>query len=297
MFKSKVANHLTNSGGVKGCSSPPPDLVSSISTSKAKKLENNIRQLETEALHLLTSPPSTPLPLFSLESLEGKRRSTDISSQCHDQLSTNGNDVEVLGVLEPAKKIRRQLSLKESFSPSYKKEADLAILKFFLKFKVPFYAASSNEYKTMVQAINVVEKDYKPPSTKRLSGSMIDEYHSSIIDNLSVIVDMFDHTGVSLVSDGWSDRQSRPLINLLAVTPTGSMFLTAFDTSGGENNSEFIAEIISKYLQHQNDKISIKVDSVIQIVTDNAPSCVAAGKILEKSIPLFFTGCAAHSID
>jgi hypothetical protein len=38
--------------------------------------------------------------------------------------------------------------------------------------------------------------------------------------------------GVSIVSDGWSDAQRRPLLNFLVVTEDGPMFLKAINTEG-----------------------------------------------------------------
>ena len=37
---------------------------------------------------------------------------------------------------------------------------------------------------------------------------------------------------VSIVSDGWTDIRRRPLINIIAISPKGIMFLKAQDCSG-----------------------------------------------------------------
>jgi len=37
---------------------------------------------------------------------------------------------------------------------------------------------------------------------------------------------------VKIVSDGWSDPQRRPLINFMAVTDSGPMFLKSINASG-----------------------------------------------------------------
>jgi hypothetical protein len=48
--------------------------------------------------------------------------------------------------------------------------------------------------------------------------------------------------GVSIVSDGWSDAQRRPLLNFLVVTEDGPMFLRAINTEGISKTKEYIAE-------------------------------------------------------
>ncbi|KAL0224879.1 hypothetical protein RCL1_002791 [Eukaryota sp. TZLM3-RCL] len=134
----------------------------------------------------------------------------------------------------------------------------------------------------------MVGKDYKPPTSNQMSGPMIKELENDIKVDLSTVVKKFEVTGVSLVSDGWSDRHSRPLINLLTVAPNGSLFLTVFDTSGKEKTGQFIAATIQEYLLTQQDeRITIKENSVIQIITDSAAGCVSSGSLLETALALY----------
>lgn len=99
-------------------------------------------------------------------------------------------------------------------------------------------------------------------------------------------------TGCSLVSDGWDDRQHRPLMNMIVVSPQGAMFLKTFNTTGHVKNSEYLAEIMDQTVQE------IGVENVVQVVTDNAPVCVAALRILESRYPsIVVSTCVAHSVD
>ncbi|XP_059070975.1 uncharacterized protein LOC131031585 [Cryptomeria japonica] len=65
-------------------------------------------------------------------------------------------------------------------------------------------------------------------------------------------------TGCSIMSDGWTDRRNRTLINFLVSWP----------------------------------------QNVVQFFTDNAAACVAAGRLLIDKYPsMFFIPCAAHCLD
>lgn len=99
-------------------------------------------------------------------------------------------------------------------------------------------------------------------------------------------------TGCTVVADGWDDKQRRPLINLMAVTPQGAMFLKAIDTSGNYKCAEYLANSI------QQGIMEVGVRNCVQVVTDNAPACISAGRILESRIPhLTASPCVAHSIE
>jgi Protein of unknown function (DUF 659) len=83
-------------------------------------------------------------------------------------------------------------------------------------------------------------------------------------------------TGFTLTSDGWSSTTNRPLLNILTVTPMGSAFVKAVDTSGHVKDAAYIAELICSSIE------DVGVENVVQVVTDNAAVCAAAGRIVEE---------------
>jgi len=50
------------------------------------------------------------------------------------------------------------------------------------------------------------------------------------------------YKGVTIVSDGWSDPQKMPLINFMAVTDSGPMFLKSINVSNEIKYKGFIAK-------------------------------------------------------
>lgn len=77
---------------------------------------------------------------------------------------------------------------------------------------------------------------------------------------VQVMKDKFPSTGVTLTSDGWSDVHNHPLLNMLAVSPAGEMFLTAIDTSGEAKTGVFIAEKLCEQIEE------VGPDSVVQVI-------------------------------
>jgi hypothetical protein len=93
-------------------------------------------------------------------------------------------------------------------------------------------------------------------------------------DILALIRALWGSSGVTIVSDGWTDTRQRPLINIIATSPKGAMFLRAEDCSGEVKDAQFIADILIKSIEQ------IGPNKVVLVVTDNAPVCKATGLII-----------------
>ncbi|QHO27569.1 uncharacterized protein DS421_7g209170 [Arachis hypogaea] len=98
--------------------------------------------------------------------------------------------------------------------------------------------------------------------------------------------DSWSGNGVSIVSDGWSDPQRRPLLNFMAVTESWPMFLKAVDCSDEIKDKDYVAKQIRDVIKE------VGLSNVVQIVTDNAPVCKAAGLLIEVEFSsVYWTPC------
>ena len=122
---------------------------------------------------------------------------------------------------------------------------------------------------------------------KRLTDYLIPAQLKRIkIEQKSVAALSKDLHGHSLVSDGWTDANGKPLINVLLVSPAGEQFLEAIDTSGNTKNMQYIADTVGKHITNDVDFI----------VMDGA--CVDAIEILTEEYPwLSSVVCTTHSLD
>jgi hypothetical protein len=92
--------------------------------------------------------------------------------------------------------------------------------------------------------------------------------------------------GQTLVSDGWTDANGKPLINVLLVCPGGEQFLEAIDTSGETKSMAYIAELLGKHINQDLDLV----------VMDGA--CAGAIALLTEEYPwLSGVVCTTHSLD
>ncbi|KAD6796145.1 hypothetical protein E3N88_07041 [Mikania micrantha] len=89
---------------------------------------------------------------------------------------------------------------------------------------------------------------------------------------------------VSIVSNGWSNVRHKPLINVLAVNSRGAMFMYAEDFSGLEKTGVAIANYLLIAIEE------VGPSNVLQIITDNAANCKAAGNVIEKGCLCWILG-------
>jgi hypothetical protein len=109
---------------------------------------------------------------------------------------------------------------------------------------------------------------------------------------LQPIKSTWPSTGVSIVSDGWTDATHHPLINFMVSSLNGAVFLKAVDALGKYKDAQYMGELFIKVIE------DVGVDSCVQIIIDNAPVCKAAGMIVEAKYPqIFWTPCIVHSLN
>ena len=113
-----------------------------------------------------------------------------------------------------------------------------------------------------------------------------------ICDILKPIRSSWTSIGVSIIFDGWTDTKRRPLVNVIASSPTRVMFLRAKDCFGEVKDSKFIADILIFVIEQ------VGPANVVQVITDNAPVCKAAGLIVESRYNhIFWTPCIVHNLN
>ncbi|XP_057808409.1 uncharacterized protein LOC131022882 [Salvia miltiorrhiza] len=168
----------------------------------------------------------------------------------------------------------------------------LDIGRFFFENSIPFNCVRSPSFISMVRSIGGYGRGLKPPSMHEMRTWILKEEvktTSAIVDEIKAT---WKHTGVSLLSDGWSDMRNRSLINFLVNNQYGTMFLKTVDASDVVKNAQKLFELLDEVVEE------IGEDHVVQVITDNVVAYKAAGRLLmEKRTSLYWTPCAAHCID
>ena len=118
---------------------------------------------------------------------------------------------------------------------------------------------------------------YAGPAYNALREGLLDRAKGRIIKDLEPF---FEHgrriTGFSVLCDGWTDVQGRPLMNFCLATPKGTHFLRAVDCSGFEKDGKFIFEKLAEVLEE------IGPEHIVTVIIDGASANDSARRLLEE---------------
>ena len=113
-----------------------------------------------------------------------------------------------------------------------------------------------------------------------------------IVSLLQPLMEHIKRSGGTLISDGWTNCQGQPLLNLIVQTSQGPVFLFTKDSSMEIKSAEYIASVLKEALEQ------VGSENINMVVTDSAANCKAAGSMLEEKFPhLTWAPCAAHVLD
>ncbi|XP_004299161.1 PREDICTED: uncharacterized protein LOC101293587 [Fragaria vesca subsp. vesca] len=270
----RVKHHLLQiiGKGVRKCEKIPPP----------KKRELMALMESYELSKKMAGPRLVPLPSSS----------KDPSSSG----STFGFGQDLLDdiVVDTSKK-RKEVggSLEKSFNNGAREQLDGEIARMFYTGGLSFNLAKNPHYiRAFNRACAYPIAGYRPPNYNALRTTLLEKERNHIERLLEPIKLTWKQKGVSVCSDGWSDTQRRPLINVMAACESGPMFLRAENCEGESKDKHFISDLLIESI------LEIGPTHVVQVITDNASNCKAAGAIINARFPhIFWTPCVVHTLN
>ncbi|KAL9676498.1 hypothetical protein QQ045_004712 [Rhodiola kirilowii] len=125
-----------------------------------------------------------------------------------------------------------------------KDRVKMHISNFFYENGIPFNAAHTKSYEIMIESIGQFGPGLKPPSYDELRVPLLEKAKLET-DKLRVNHEKsWKLYGCTLMSDGWTDRRGRHLINFLVNSQEGTFFLSSVDVSSKvvtDNGANFTA--------------------------------------------------------
>ncbi|MCO5547010.1 hypothetical protein L7F22_000450 [Adiantum nelumboides] len=142
-----------------------------------------------------------------------------------------------------------QGGLASSFGLQARKQANQALHRFFYAEDVPTWKVRSPYFLQMVKAIGQASPSYVPLSYHALRTTELNEEVKCVKTEIMGVREKWKRYGCSIVCDGWSDTRRRPIINFLACSIHGSVFLKVVDTSGETKTLEFIFKHLKQVIR------------------------------------------------
>ncbi|XP_030939817.1 uncharacterized protein LOC115964695 [Quercus lobata] len=237
---------------------------------------NKLEQEQRSQIPLPPPPPGRGIPISPFRRQEG-------SDSSH---STNPVDAK-------RRKVTMNTTLEKAFQNNARHDLDSRIARMFYTGGLLFNFARNPHYRSSYAfAATHSILGYLPPGYNALRTTLLQKERAHVERLLKPIKDSWLENGVSIVSDGWSDPQRRPLINVMAVSDGGPVFIKAIDGSGEFKDKHYIAGVLKDAIKE------IGHEKVVQVITDNANVMKAAGALIEGEYPkIFWTPCVVHTLN
>jgi hypothetical protein len=126
------------------------------------------------------------------------------------------------------------------------------------------------------RALGSYGRGYTGPGYNNLRGPLLKDAKQRLDAELESFWQQATATGIVLVSDGWTDTNHRPLVNVLAATPKGHCFLFAENCEGNYKDAAFIASIWIRAVE------LVGAENVFAFISDGASVNILAAKILQE---------------
>jgi len=117
-------------------------------------------------------------------------------------------------------------SLQVTFNIQVRDTLDCEVAMMFYSSRLPFHLARSPYYRRAFSYASNTSNlsGYVPPTYNKLRSHFLSKERSHVENLMQPIRNSWNQKGVTIISDGWSYPQRRPLINFMAITKSGPIF-------------------------------------------------------------------------
>ncbi|CAH1420053.1 unnamed protein product [Lactuca virosa] len=157
---------------------------------------------------------------------------------------------------------------------------------------VPFHSIDNDAFKKFVEGFGQYGRGYYPPSQYLLREPLLKEEVERTKGLLKKQEEEWARNGCSVMTDGWTDRKRRSIMNFCVYSREGTTFHSSVECSKDSHTGQFIFDYVDKCIE------DVGAQNVIHVVTDNVANNMATAKLLiEKRPNMFWNSCASHTID
>ncbi|CAA7051660.1 unnamed protein product [Microthlaspi erraticum] len=187
---------------------------------------------------------------------------------------------------------KRQQSLHDAISKEKTNQVHQYCARWIYNSSIAFNAIDNDDFRLFCEALGQFGPNWQPPSQHQLRERLLIEEKQRTKEKLKDLEEEWEQEGCSVMTDAWTDMRRRSIFNHCVNSRSGTCFLSSQDCSKESHTGQYIFEYIDKCIEEVGPL------KVVQVVTDNATNNVAASKLLKEKRPnIFWSGCAAHTID
>ena len=166
------------------------------------------------------------------------------------------------------------------------------ICQFFYEAGIPHNTVTLPSFDLMLEAIGDFGRNLRGPTPYEMSGKFLQKRKRKVHETLKSHKESWELNGCTVMTDAWTDKRGRGVMNLVVHSAYGVCFIDSVDCSAVKKDGRYIFELVDRCIEE------IGVQNVVQVVTDNARPNEAAASLLKAKHPsIFWNVCAAHTMD
>ena len=144
----------------------------------------------------------------------------------------------------------------------------------------------------MIRKVIVAGPSFQPLGYNKMRTTLLDRGVSKMEGVMEGLKKSWVDYGCSIVMDGWTNIQQRPLLNIIIASPSGPYFLRATDCTRKMKDAAYQYEELKDAIEE------IGPTNVVQVITDAALVCRFAGLMIQSRYKhLFWTPCCVHALN
>ncbi|KAJ9552368.1 hypothetical protein OSB04_016413 [Centaurea solstitialis] len=167
------------------------------------------------------------------------------------KLESQAKEVELPCEVGVGLKKRKGIStpIERAFGVEIRDQLDQEIARMFYTGGLLFNLARNTHYFRGFQfAANNKIDGYVPPGYNKLRTTLLQKEKDNVHRLLKPLRSTWKEKGVTIVSDGWSDPTRKPLINFMATSGNGPLFLKAVNCFGEVKDRFFVADLMKEVI-------------------------------------------------
>ncbi|XLU33374.1 hypothetical protein S245_069440, partial [Arachis hypogaea] len=166
-----------------------------------------------------------------------------------DTIGEKRKGKELDGNIFKKTRISTQTTINNIFKKNLREEVCLEISTFFYKNGIPFNVSRSEEYSRMFEKAIRYGQGFKPPSYHELRVPLLKKHVELVQQSLEGHRAYWKQVGCTIMTNGWTDKRRRTILNFLVNSPKGTIFLKSIDASHITKTADKIFKMIDDVVE------------------------------------------------
>ncbi|RVW26820.1 hypothetical protein CK203_116641 [Vitis vinifera] len=142
-----------------------------------------------------------------------------------------------------------QTTINDAYKKEARERACMLITRWMYEAAIPFNAVTYPSFQPMIEAIGQYGVGMKGPTFHEVRVTNLKKELALTKDLMKDHMVEWGKNGCSIMSDGWTDRKERTLVNFLVNCSKGTMFMQSIDASSMIKTGEKMFELLDKWVE------------------------------------------------